>query len=49
MSSTAAQHLISEPGAGDARQYRQRVNRLAAEYLTLFVRGFEFRHTAEPA
>jgi hypothetical protein len=34
---TTVEKLIAEPGADDARQYRKRVNHLAAEYIGLFV------------
>src|SRR3954454_18741464 len=39
MTTTAVEQLIAEPGAEDARHYRQRVNRLAAEYVALFTGG----------
>jgi hypothetical protein len=34
---TTAARLIAEPGARDARHYRERVNRLALEYVTLLI------------
>jgi hypothetical protein len=37
MTTTAIKQLVAEPGAEDARHYRQRVNRLAAEYVALFI------------
>jgi hypothetical protein len=36
LTSTAAQHLIAEPGAENVREYRKRVTTLAAEYFALF-------------